>query len=356
MKAALLTGLNQFEVQEIAKPIPAENEVLVKVKAAGICGSDIHKMQSEWKYALPMVMGHEFAGEVEAIGKNVTTVSVGDRVAVAPLLPCYDCIYCKSGKFQLCDRYQMIGSHRYGGFEEYCLVPATNVINIGSKISYEEAAMIEPLAVAAHGVMGLNPQLGDQVAVFGLGTIGILSVQWLKLAGVKRIIGIDIDPNKLEESKKYGVTDTINPLEESLEERVFSLTEGMGVDIALECAGSKITEEQCLLITRKGGTIGYQGIAYSDVLLRQKAFENIFRREYTLKGFWNSYSAPFPGKEWTHSVAFIESGQINLKDMISHRFTLDDIQTAFNITVNREESYNKVMIFPGESQCKKEKK
>ena len=206
--------------------------------------------------------------------------------------------------------------------------------------------MIEPLAVAAHGVMGLDPQTGDQVAVFGLGTIGILSVQWLRLTGVKKIIGIDIDPNKLEESKKYGVTDIINPLEEDLESLIFEITKGLGVDIALECAGSKVTEEQCLLVVRKGGKIGYQGIAYSDVLLRQRAFENIFRREYTLKGFWNSYSAPFPGKEWLHSVDFIESGQIQLKSMISHRFNLDDIQKAFNLTVNREESYNKVMIFP----------
>ena len=161
MKAALLMSLNNFEIRDIEKPIPKENEVLVKVKAAGICGSDIHKMQSGWKYDLPMVMGHEFAGEVEAIGPTVGNIAVGDRVAIAPLLPCNDCVYCKSGKYQLCENYQMIGSHRYGGFEEYCIVPEPNVINIGRKISYEEAAMIEPLAVAAHGVMGLDPQTGD---------------------------------------------------------------------------------------------------------------------------------------------------------------------------------------------------
>jgi L-iditol 2-dehydrogenase len=240
----------------------------------------------------------------------------------------------------------MIGSHHYGGFEEYVAVPEENVINIGEILSFEEAAMIEPLAVAAHGVMGLEPKIGDTVAVFGLGTIGILTVQWLRLTGVKKIIGIDIDPNKLAEAKKYGVTDTINSLEEPLEERIVELTNEMGVDIAIECAGSKITEEQCLLITKKGGKIGYQGIAYSDVLLHQRAFENIFRREYTIQGFWNSYSAPFPGKEWLHSATFIEQGKIQLKDLISHRFELEDIQKAFDLTVNREESYNKVMIFP----------
>ncbi|WP_159722552.1 galactitol-1-phosphate 5-dehydrogenase [Enterococcus sp. CSURQ0835] len=346
MKAALLEGLNKFEVTDIEKPKPKENEVLVKVKAAGICGSDIHKMRTEWKYALPMVTGHEFSGVVEEVGSNVTNVSVNDRVTVVPFIPCYECPYCKAGKFQLCENYQMIGSHRYGGFEEYAVVPDTNVINIGDKISFEEAAMIEPLAVAAHGVMGIEPHIGDTVAVFGLGTIGILTTQWLRLAGVKKIIGIDIDPFKLEEAKEYGVTDTINSLEEPLEERIFELTNNMGVDIALECAGSKITEEQCLLITRKGGKIGYQGIAYSDVLLHQRAFENIFRREYEIKGFWNSYSAPFPGKEWVHSVEFIEQGKIELKSLISHRFKLQDIQSAFNLTVNQEESYNKVMILP----------
>lgn len=346
MKAALLTDLNQFEINEITKPQPAKDEVLVQVKAAGICGSDIHKMQSSWKYELPMVMGHEFSGVIEAIGENVKEVKLGDRVAVAPLIPCHECEYCRAGKYQLCENYTMIGSHRYGAFEEYVTVPKENIINIGDKITFEEAAMIEPLAVAAHGVMGLDPKLGDVVAIFGLGTIGILTVQWLRLAGVKKIIGIDIDANKLSNSLNYGVTDTINSLEESLQERIFEFTNGIGVDIAIECAGSKITEEQCLLITKKGGLIGYQGIAYSDVLLQREAFENIFRREYTIKGFWNSYSAPFPGAEWFHSVDFIEQGKIDLKSLISHRFALDEVQQAFDLTVNREESYNKVMIFP----------
>lgn len=346
MKAALLKSLNHFEIENIEKPIPNASEVLIKVKAAGICGSDIHKMQTEWTRALPMVMGHEFSGIVEAIGENVTTVKPGDRVAVAHLIPCYECINCRSGKYQFCEDYTLFGAHRYGGFEEYTTVPEKNILNIGEKISFEEAAMLEPLAVAAHGVMGLAPEIGDTVAIFGLGTVGSLTAQLLRLTGVKKIIGIDIDPKKLIESKKYGVTDTINSLEEPLEQRIFELTEKLGVDIAIECAGSKITEEQCLLITKKGGTIGYQGIAYSDVLLHQRAFENIFRREYTIKGFWNSYSAPFPGKEWSYSIELIKEGKVDLKSLISHRYNLEDIQKAFNLTVNREEFYHKVMILP----------
>jgi len=354
MKAVDLKAVGQLKLVEKEKPIPKKGEVLIHVMACGICGSDIPRVFVTGSYHFPTVLGHEFSGVIESIGSKVKRILIGDRVVVAPLIPCHECVYCESGKYQLCEDYTMIGSHRYGGFEEYVTVPEENVINIGESISFEEAAMIEPLAVAAHGVMGLDPKIGDTVAVFGLGTIGILTVQWLRLTGVKKIIGIDIDSNKINEAKKYGVTDTINSLEESLEERIFKLTDDLGVDIAIECAGSKITEEQCLLITKKGGKIGYQGIAYSDVLLHQRAFENIFRREYTINGFWNSYSAPFPGKEWIHSAKFIEQGKIKLKELISHRYELAEIQKAFDLTVNREESYNKVMIFPEDR--KEEKK
>lgn len=285
MKAALLKSLNNFEIEEIEKPIPNKDEVLVKVQAAGICGSDIHKMQTEWTRELPMVLGHEFSGIVDQIGENVTNVKAGDRVAVAHLIPCYECDACRSGKYQLCDHCTLFGAHRYGGFEEYTTVPKENILKIGDSVSFEEAAMLEPLAVAAHGVMGLKPQMGQTIAIFGMGTIGILTAQLLKLTGVKKIIGIDIDNDKLSESKKYGVTDTINSLEEPLEDKILELTNNEGTDITIQCAGSKISEEQCLLITKKGGTIGYQGIAYVDVLLHQRAFENIFRREYTIKGF-----------------------------------------------------------------------
>lgn len=346
MKTGVLIALNKFTIQNADTPIPESNEVLIKVMACGICGSDIHKMQTQWNYGFPKVIGHEFSGEVVEIGSNVKKFNVGDRVTVAPLIPCMECEYCREGKFQLCDHYQMIGTHRMGGFSQFTTVPESNLIKIPDSISFEEAAMVEPLAVAAHGIMGLNPQIGDTVAIFGLGTIGLLTVQWLRLAGIKRIIGIDIDNEKLKSAQFYGVTDVINTREMDLESKISELTDGQGVDISIECAGSKITEEQCLLITKKAGKIGYQGIAYTDVLLQRKAFENIFRREYTVKGFWNSYSAPFPGKEWFHSISFIEQNKFNLTQMISHKFDLQDLQTAFDIAVNRTELYNKIMIYP----------
>ena len=336
---------NNIKFEDIEDSTLQENEVKIKVMAAGICGSDTHKMTSKWKYKLPAVMGHEFSGYVVEKGSDVTKFEVGDRVIGVPFVPCYKCEYCQKGQFSLCEDYHMIGSHSFGAFAETVHVPESNVLAIGD-MDFEEAAMIEPLAVAAHGVLGIKPEIGDTVAVFGMGTIGMLVMEWLKVAGVKEIIAIDIFDDKLEEAISRGATKTINSKNEDLYEKINEYTNDRGVDIALECAGSNITQEQCLLITRKRGKVGYLGIAYKDVLLHEKAFENIFRRELTLKGFWNSYSAPFPGKEWTEGINYINNGKIKVKDLISHRFDLCDTQKAFNLMINREEPYGKVMITP----------
>ncbi|MFD0828900.1 galactitol-1-phosphate 5-dehydrogenase [Neobacillus sp. M.A.Huq-85] len=345
MKAAVLHSENQIVFQEIEIGELKPDEVKVKVMAAGICGSDTHKMVSKWKYPLPAIMGHEFAGYIVEKGKDVVHVEVGDRVAGIPFVPCNDCEYCFRGQFSLCENHGMVGSKSFGAFAEYVNIPAKNVLPIGD-MDFEDAAMIEPSAVALHGVLNIHPQIGDVVAVFGVGTIGILALQWLKVAGVKEIIAIDISDKKLQDAIALGCERTINPLKENLLEKIHEYTNGLGVDIAIECAGSKITQEQCLLITRKQGKVGYLGIAYSDINLSEKAFENIFRRELKINGFWNSYSAPFPGKEWTNTVEYVKQGKIKLKELISHRFGLEDTQQAFNMIINREEEYNKVMIVP----------
>ncbi|WP_046180084.1 galactitol-1-phosphate 5-dehydrogenase [Domibacillus tundrae] len=344
MKAAVLHAKNQFVYEEVPINPCGEQEVKVKVMAAGICGSDTHKMMSEWKYPLPAIMGHEFSGWVIEKGAGVTNVELGDRVTVIPFVPCYQCEHCERGDYSLCEDHGMIGSKSFGGFAEYVNVPVSNILPIGD-MDFEEAAMIEPLAVALHGVLNIEPRLGDTVAVFGTGTIGLLVIQWLKIAGTK-IIAIDISDEKLAEAKRFGCEYVINPLQDNLEEKIAEFTNRSGADIAMECAGSKITQEQCLLVTKKKGKIGYLGIAYQDVLLSQRAFENIFRKELKLMGFWNSYSAPFPGEEWTKSVDYILNGRIQLKEMISHRFPLQETQKAFNMMINREETYGKVLILP----------
>ena len=345
MKASVMYEHAKFAYRELEKVPCNANEVKIKVFACGICGSDIHKMQSSWKYGYPAVIGHEFSGQIIEIGKDVTNYKVGDRVVAAPFIPCRKCHYCEQGEYSMCDDYTMVGSHRYGGFSEEVVVPVENLVPIGD-LNYEEAAFVEPLAVVMHGVMGIDVQLGDSVVVLGAGTIGLLVMQAAKAAGATKVIVVDIDDKKLELATKLGANYTINSLKENLEEKVAEITNGLGVDISLECAGSPITQEQALLLTRKNGKVGYLGIAYKDVLLREKAFESIFRRQLTLKGFWNSYSAPFPGKEWQNAVALLSNGSVNVKELISHRFSLEEVGAAFDMILGRKETFNKVLIIP----------
>lgn len=345
MHAAVLRENNQITIEEVEEQPLQAHEVRIAVKAAGICGSDTHKLQTKWKYHLPAVMGHEFAGEIIETGEKVSKFSVGERVAGIPFLPCYTCEYCQSGNYSLCENYKMIGSHYYGGFAETVVIPEKNALPIG-ELSFEEGAMIEPLAVAMHGIKGIDPEIGDVVLIFGAGNIGLLTIQALKVAGVEKIIAVDINHAKLQEARYFGADETIHSLKENLEEKVAEYTDGFGVDIALECAGTPITQEQALRVVKKHGKVGYIGIAYKDVHLSEDSFEKIFRHELTVKGFWNSYSAPFPGGEWTKSLSFVKQKRINVKDMVSHRFSLDEAKEAFNMILEREENFNKVMIIP----------
>lgn len=345
MKAAVLYEGKSIEVRELEEYNCKENEVKIRVKSCGICGSDIHKMQTRWKYEYPAVMGHEFVGEIVEIGSNVENYKIGDRVVAIPFIPCDKCIYCKSGNYSMCDNYKMIGTHYLGGFSEYCILPQTNILNINN-IDYDKASFIEPLAVVLHSAMGIGINLGDNVVILGAGTIGMLTMQVVKYMGAKKVIVVDIDNEKLEKAIQLGATHTINSLESNLKEKVMEITDCLGADITFECAGSTITQEQALIITKKNGKVAYTGIAYKDILLKEEAFESIFRRELTLKGFWNSYSAPFPGKEWRNAIDLIEKDIVKVNDFISHKFPLDKVAYAFEMILSKKEKFNKVIINP----------
>ena len=345
MKAAVLHGTNDMRFEDIEIKPCESDEVKIKVMAAGICGSDPPRVLKHWKYPVPAIPGHEFSGVIAEVGKDVKNVKVGDRVVAIPFIPCNECEYCKRGLFSLCDDHGMLGAKSFGAFAEYVNIKATNVLPIGD-MDFEDAAMIEPLAVAMHGVLNIGVQVGDTVAVMGSGTMGQLVIQGLKIAGAGTIIAVDISDNKLRESKELGADIIINAKDINPVEKIKELTGGKGVDIALECAGSKINQEQCLLITKKKSKIGFLGIAYSDITLSEEAFENIFRKELELKGFWNSYSAPFPGQEWTKGINLVNEGKIKLKEMVSHRFSLEDTYKAFEMIRDRKEEFNKILILP----------
>ncbi len=348
MKAAVMYGLEDIRFEDIPIPTYNDDEVLVKVMVVGICGSDTSRVFKKWRYPLPAILGHEFSGVIVQKGKDVRNFDIGENVVGIPLLPCFTCHNCKKGNFSLCDNYKMTGSHSYGAFAQYIAIKSELLLAIDD-IDFEEAAMIEPLAVALHGVLNIEPCIGDTVAVLGCGALGQYVIQWLKIAGVAEIIAIDISDKKLIESTKIGATHTINALKADVVEECYKITAN-GVDITMECAGSNITQEQSLLITSKKGKIAYLGIAYSDITLSEKAFESIFRKELLIKGMWNSYSAPFPGKEWLETIRYIKKGKLQLKHMISHRFPLSKTMDAFKMIKSRTEEYNKVLILPWEEE------
>ncbi|MBF0714020.1 galactitol-1-phosphate 5-dehydrogenase [Gemella sp. GH3] len=345
MKAAVLYEGTKIETREVEDLFCESKDVKIRVKSCGICGSDIHKMQTTWKYKYPATMGHEFVGEIVEIGRDVAKYKVGDRVVCIPFLPCRSCNYCEQGHYSMCENYKMIGTHLSGGFAEYSVIPESNILSI-KDLDYDKASFIEPLAVVMHAIMGIKVEIGDSVIIFGAGTIGMLSLQVVNNIGTRKIIVVDIDNEKLKLAKEYGATHTINSLEENLQQKVNEYTNNLGADIALECAGSPITQEQALLVTKKRGKIAYTGIAYKDVTLKEEAFENIFRKELTLKGFWNSYSAPFPGREWLNAIDFLITGKVKVDSLISHTFSVDEVNKAFEMILNKKEKYNKVLIKP----------
>lgn len=345
MKAGVLYGVNDIRYTDFNDPVCGENDVIINVKACGICGSDPPRVLKNWRYNLPAIPGHEFSGIIVEKGAKVKDLDIGDRVTAAPFIPCGKCENCLKGDFSLCDNNDMLGSKSYGGFAEYVKVPSTNILKIDD-IDFESAAMIEPLAVALHGVLGIKPIIGDTVAIMGSGTLGQLVIQWLKVGGINNIIAVDISEKKLMEAKAVGATVCINAKDKDPVKEIKELTANRGVDIAFECAGSKITQEQCLLVTRKKGKVAYLGIAYSDIHLQENSFESIFRKELTLKGFWNSYSSPFPGQEWYKSIQYVKNKFIKLNTMVSHRFKLSEIREAFNMISQRKSEYNKIMIIP----------
>lgn len=344
MKAGVLYGVGDIRYDDFPDPVCGDDDVIVKVSACGICGSDPPRILGQWKYALPAVPGHEFAGTIAETGKHVKHFHDGQSVVVQPLIPCGHCESCGAGHYSVCDTIQMLGADRPGGFSEYVRVPASNVSALDSGVNIVEAALLEPCAVSLYGVLGIAPTVGDTVAIMGCGTIGQLVLQWMRLCGVRRIIAVDISEKKLAEAKALGADDCVNGKETDAVEAVLELTHGRGVDIAMETAGSKITQEQCLLIARKRGKVGFLGIARSDILLKEKSFESIFRHELTLKGFWNSYSAPFPGAAWKKSIEAFCDGRIKFKPLISHRYPLAEVADAFRMIGARKEEYNKVLL------------
>jgi len=324
MKAAVFFGPRDLKIQDHKLRELKKGEVLLKVHASGICGTDIHIYEGAEGSATvfpPVILGHEFAGEVCEIGSDVKDVRIGDRVAIDPNIYCGKCYYCRNGKFQLCERLTAIGVTIDGGFAEYCIVPESQAYRLPENVSYEEGALSEPVACCLHGIdlAGITP--GDTVLIVGGGTVGLIMLQMAKLAGANRLIVSEPVKQKRELALKLGADIVIDPAAENFEQNINNHTD-RGVNIAIECVGKKQTMEQAIQSAGKGGTIMMFGLTPPDCKIPLKPFD-VFRRELTIKSsFINPYTQ-------ARAMELLGSGRIQVKQLISRVVSLDNMVDFF---------------------------
>ncbi|HSV31644.1 MAG TPA: galactitol-1-phosphate 5-dehydrogenase [Atribacteraceae bacterium] len=333
----------------VGKEIPGlekSGDVIVKVKACGVCGSDIQRTMVKGAHVMPIVIGHEFAGEVIEVGKGVQSAKPGDRVTVMPLVPCEDCDYCRIGEYTLCDDYLYYGSRIPGAMAEYIRVDAENVLILPENVDYEMGAMTDPVSVALHAVRKASVEPGQTAVVFGLGAIGLITLQWLKAVGCGSIFAVDIFEEKLALARELGADFTINGKNGDAVQDLLAHTQGRGADIAIELAGNKITQVQAIQSVGKMGKVILCGISYDDLLLPNQAVNAILRGELIIKGSWNSSISPLPINEWKSALAFMDNGKIKVKPLISHRVKLEDCQSVFEMMFYQKEVFTKVLFEP----------
>ena len=345
MKAAVVVANEDVQYQEVEEPQVTPGHVKIKVRYSGICGSDIPRVLNHGVHFYPIVLGHEFSGDVVEVGEGVTKVKVGDRVSGAPLLPCMKCDDCQKGNFSLCKHYSFIGSRQQGSFAEYVVMPTQNAIQYDSSIPYEQAAMFEPSTVALHGLLCNGYQGGGYVAILGCGTIGIFTLQWAKIFGSKKIVAFDIDEGRLALAKRMGADEAINTGEEGYMERAKALTGGHGFDYVFEAAGNPVTMHMAFEAAANKARVCFIGTPHKDMSFTPAQWELMNRKEFLLTGSWMSYSAPFPGKEWTLTAHYFATGQLKFDPAFIYKtYPMSQAAEAFAEFYHPEQVHGKIML------------
>ncbi len=343
MKALVLDEYNQLNYREFEKPEIQADEVLVQVKACGICGSDVHGMDgSTGRRKPPLIMGHEASGVVSEVGKNVSGWEVGDRVTFDSTIYPLDDWYTRKGHYNLSDNRKVMGVSpgeykKHGAFAEFVSVPAHILYRIPDNVSFEQAAMVEPVAVAAHAVNISKIKPGDSVVVVGAGMVGMFVISMLKIAGANPIIALDLDENKLKLAKGFGATYAFNSSEKRVQKEILNLTKKRGADFGFEVVGLSETVNLCINNLRKGGTAVLVGNLKPEVTI---PLQKVVTTELSLLG-----SCAING-EYELVLDLLASGKIKVDKMISAVAPLSEGASWFNRLYNKEPGLNKVLLVP----------
>lgn len=342
MKACVLHAIGDLRVEEVETPKAQPGGVLIRIKACGVCGSDIPRVFTKGTYHFPTIPGHEFSGQIVAVGVGVDPTFIGKKAAVFPLMPCRKCASCEIGEFAQCTDYDYMGSRCDGAFTEYISCPLWNIVLAAEHLSYEEIAMVEPAAVAIHALRQARIDIGDEVLILGAGPIGIMLALWAEAWGASRVMLADVDEAKLAFAKQLGFPDVCNPQTSDVKEWVFGLT-GRGVDVAVEGTGNAAAWENCLKATRPFGRVVLMGNPTGSMTLTQNCYWEILRKQLTLSGTWNSSYANLPKNEWKLALDYMASGKLRVKQLVTHRVNLDELQPAMVMMRDRSGFFNKVM-------------
>jgi len=341
MKAALLYGLKDLRLEDVAVPEIQAGEVLVRVKAATTCGTDLKIFQRgyvEKVVKLPTIFGHEWAGDVVQVAEGMDWPKVGMRVRAGNSAPCLHCTMCQKGKYNLCENMIWL----WGAYAEYIKVPSRMVLinmqELPQHLSYEEAAVTEPLACVLHGVDDTQVGLGDTVVIIGAGPIGLLHLLTVKRIGVRKVIVIDLVDERLDYARKLGADETINGKEDVVEE-VRKLTDGYGADVVIEAIGLPSTWEQALKLVRKGGKVLEFGGCPPGTEIRIDA-ERLHYGELTLLGTFHTTPLHF-----RKALNLIASRTIDVRPLITQKMSLDHIKDAFEV-LSTSKTEIKIGILP----------
>lgn len=346
MKAWVLHGINDMKLEMLDDPVPGTGEVLIKVKAAGICGSDIPRVYGTGAHIHPVIIGHEFSGIAAGLGAGVDPQWQGKRAGIYPLIPCGKCIPCQRKEYEMCRNYSYLGSRRDGGFAEYAAVPAENLIELPPQVSFEEAAMLEPMAVAVHAMRRTAVSDSDTIAVCGLGTIGLLLLMFLlekKKPG--KILAIGNKESQKQRAVKMGLCEEYycDSRKENVGKWMMEHTDGKGIDTYFECVGKNETFAQAVEYTAPAGNVVLTGNPYSDMGLDKAVYWKILRNQLTITGTWNSSFRHSRKDDWHYVIKRLAQKQIAPAELISHRFPMEKLTQGLEIMHGKSEEYVKIM-------------
>lgn len=339
MKAAVLTGLEQVELDERPEPEAGPGWVVVRVESASVCGTDVHQYEGRIDTPYPRVPGHDFAGRVESVGDGVTPDLVGEPVAVKPSLPCGECADCSAGRLADCPRKKLIGLWSDGCMTEKVAVPQVNLVPRPDGVEAWQASLLEPLAVGLNTVDRLQIRLGETVVVLGQGPIGLALTRLSSLSGAGRLIVTDARDAPFAVSRSYGATDCVNVVETDVQEAVADLTDGIGADVVIETSGFPDSSAIVLDVVRKEGKVAHIGWAND---LPPLPVIPLMAKTLTLFGVGGNGGRG----QYERSMELVRSGRVDLAPMVTHRYRLDQVVEAFATAQSKADGAIKVVLTP----------